>query len=142
MTTEDDIAGMMDAGIDSMEVREMLAETLRTTRAVDRRTTMMADEQVRIGTSVVQLEVSSADHAHQLRAQANELRAQERRLASVEASLRRASLHDADVALRDRASSDYIARIEAQGRQANYRSLAMLAAALLGLAARFFLGGH
>lgn len=136
MTTEDDIARMMDAGIDSMEVREMLAETLRTTRAVDRRTTMMADEQVRVGTSVVQLEVSSADHAHQLRAH-------ERRLASVEASLRRASLHDADVALRDRAASEYITRIEAQGRHANYRSLAMLAAAIVGIFARYYLlGGH
>ncbi len=131
MTTEDDIAGMMDAGIDSMEAREMLAETLRTTRAVDRRTTMMADEQVR----VVQLEASSADHAHQLRAH-------ERRLASVEASLRRASLY-ADVALRDRAASEYITRIEAQGRHANYRSLAMFAAAIVGIFVRYYLlGGH
>ena len=128
MTTEDDLQAAEDAGIESTEMRALLVEAVRTVRRVDRRTVSMADDQIRQTQAIIRLDGHVADH--------------DLRLKTLEQRRHQASLDDAEIVLREKAADERIRAMNAENRDKNLRALAMFVAALVGIAARFALGGH
>lgn len=128
MSTEEDLKAAEDAGIESVETRALLVEAVRKVRQIDRRTVSIADDQIRQTQAIIRLEGRTAEH--------------DRRIATLESRRHQASLADAEIVLREKAADDRIRAMNAENRDKNLRTLAMFAAALLGIAARFALGGH
>ena len=128
MTTDEDLEAAQDAGIESATTHALLVEAVRTVRRVERRTVAIADDQIRQTQAIIRLDARAAEH--------------DLRLKTLEQGRRQASLADAEIVLREKAADDRIRAMNAENRDKNLRTVAMFVAALLGIAARFALGGH
>lgn len=135
MSTDDDLEKAQDAGIESVETRALLEEAVRGVRRIDRR--MESDEGSQIARDQAIIDM-------QRRMAALEERRQQDALEDAGRILREKAIAEREKAAaeREQAAERRAAARAAENKEKRFQALAMLVAALLGIAARFALGGH
>lgn len=128
MSTEDDIEAAQDAGIESVETRALLEEAVRGVRRIDRRLESEEGSSEKRDAAIIRMEARVA---------ALEDQRQQNALADAGLMLREKALAE-----REQAAERRSAARAAENKEKRFQALAMLVAALLGIAARFALGGH